>query len=459
MQPLPPAQRSPSGFRLWFPIGLAVVLVANLLSAVALVVGQVGGSGEPGTAADGPHRRPVPTALASPDAQARERSEAVQSLLLHRSEAILADDREAFLATIDPAAERFRAEQARLFDNLVKLPIGAWRYQLSPDGGSLPVPDALDRYGTGAWVPRLVLQYRLDGFDAADVSRTTYLGFVRHPVLGWMIGGSGARDGYRGDRVIWQLGPLEIFRGSHALVIGVGTDRRELRRIAAGIARAEPYVSRVWGGDWSQQAVVLVARTHREAAILAADHQDLSQIAALATVVSGPGGVPPPGAGDRIVIDYMNFRRLADLGRQVVLTHELTHVATRGSTTSEMPLWLVEGFADYVGYKSVDISVRSAAGDLAAAVRAGRVPRGLPSREDFAADSDDLSQAYAEAWLACRYIAERYGDDSLVRLYRFMAESQGSEKEVTAVGLSSVLGTSPKGLAADWRAHLRKRFG
>lgn len=457
MQPLPRTHRS--GIRSWFPIGLAVVLLANLIAAIGLVAGQGDRERGAGTVTGDPHRRPVPTSFADPNAQERQRNEAVRSLLVRRGQAILARDRDAFLATIAPGAERFRARQARLFDNLAKLPLDVWRYEIAPGGGSLPVPDRLDRYGTEAWIPRLVLRYRLRGFDAATVSRTTYLGFVRHPSRGWIIGGEGAHDGYRGDREIWQLGPLKVVRRSDALVVGVETPRSELARIADGIGRAEPVVSGVWGTDWPRRAVVFVARTHKEASVVAADHQDLSQIAALATVATGPDGVPPPGAGDRIVIDYKNFRRLGDLGRQVVLTHELTHLASRGSTTSRMPLWLVEGFADYVAYRSVDISVRSAASDLRIEVQAGRVPGSLPSRSDFAADAEELSEAYAEAWLAGKFIADRYGQDRLVRLYRFMGQQQGTEAEVTAAGLSSVLGVGPQKFTTEWRAYLRKQLG
>ena len=41
----------------------------------------------------------------------------------------------------------------------------------------------------------------------------------------------------------------------------------------------------------------------------------------------------------------------ADFGKQVVLTHETTHVATRADTTAATPLWLSEGYADWVGYR------------------------------------------------------------------------------------------------------------
>lgn len=461
MQPLPPPGPRRTGVRAWLPVGLAVVLLANLLAVVAFAVDHLVVAPDTAKAGDA-HRRPAPTSLAlpgHPDEARAGRETAVQALLAERARAVLAGDREAFLATVHPAAQRYRERQARLFDNLTAMPLAELRYELAPDGGSLPVDGRLRQYGTEAWVPRLILSYRLRGFDAEVVRRTTYLGFVRHPARGWLVGGSGDRDGYRGDREIWELGAVNVAEGNRSVVVGVDLPEAELESIAAGIDRAEPVVSRVWGRAWSRRAVVLVARTHREASVISADRQDLSQIAALATVASGPGGVPPPGTGDRIVVDYQNFRKLSRDGRQVVLTHELTHVATRGATSSRMPLWLVEGLADYVGYQAVDTPIRYAAGDLAAAAEARRLPRRLPSRADFDASADDLSRTYAEAWLACRFIADRYGEDRLVRLYRVMGGMSGSEERIEAAALHSVLDVSRDGFRDQWRSYLRKRLG
>jgi hypothetical protein len=120
-----------------------------------------------------------------------------------------------------------------------------------------------------------------------------------------------------------------------------------------------------------------------------------------------------------------------------VLTHELTHVATRAAA-SDLPAWLIEGFADYVGYRDSAIPVRRAAAELAAEVRAGRLPAALPARADF---DDDRRRvlAYEEAWLACRFIAARFGEERLVRLYR---------REVA-------LGMTTAAFTVAWREYVR----
>ncbi|MFI6319390.1 hypothetical protein ACIBG8_17800 [Nonomuraea sp. NPDC050556] len=117
----------------------------------------------------------------------------------------------------------------------------------------------------------------------------------------------------------------------------------------------------------------------------------------------------------RVIVVPGNFAKLTPTGRDVVLTHELTHVA---AGTGGVPAWLREGFADYVAYRDAGLPVKVAAAELAGDVRAGRLPYELPGPQDFAPGAVRLAQAYQEAWLACRFVAERFGEDRLVRLYR-----------------------------------------
>ena len=56
-----------------------------------------------------------------------------------------------------------------------------------------------------------------------------------------------------------------------------------------------------------------------------------------------------------------------------------------------------------------------AAAELASDVRSGQAhPRDLPGDRDFRGSNTELPQAYESGWLACRYIAERYGQHKLV---------------------------------------------
>ena len=67
------------------------------------------------------------------------------------------------------------------------------------------------------------------------------------------------------------------------------------------------------------------------------------------------------GAVQRVVINRVRAAPLSALELRVLLRHEITHVATRDLTSDSAPLWLVEGFADYVAFHGLGLSLRQAA--------------------------------------------------------------------------------------------------
>ncbi|MDA0634658.1 hypothetical protein OUY22_14640, partial [Nonomuraea sp. MCN248] len=165
---------------------------------------------------------------------------------------------------------------------------------------------------------------------------------------------------------------------------------------------------------------------------------------------TGPlDGLAAVADGRRVIVVPEGFARLNPTGRDVVLAHELTHVA---AGTGGLPIWLYEGFADYVAYRDAGLPVTVAAAELAAEVRAGRAPGELPGPADFRAPGDGQARAYQEAWLACRFLAATLGEGTLVRLYR-EARSVGADRALAAHGLT------PGDLARGWRDYVRDQLG
>lgn len=451
-----PSRRS--GQRRLLPIVVTVALTLDIAAAVGTAIYQTHARDpQTGTERES-HARAVPgQARSSPDANesgaarddGRGRRSAVRTLLAQRARAIRTGDREAFLATVATAESGFRAEQRRLFANLKRLPLAGWRYDLVSEGSH--VHERAGRSSANVWTPRLLVRYHLEGFDEAAITTKRYLTFALGPD-GWRVTGVGDRTVHR----IWDLGRIRVVRTDHALVLGLGTAASRLRSIAGHMELAVPVVSKVWGTDWSRRAVVLVPATQRQAQILSPDEDSLGQITAIATVVAGPHHVPPPGTGDRVIVNPTNFSKLSELGRRVVLRHELTHVATRAYTDPSMPMWLIEGFADYVGYQDVGLSKEAVARELGAAVRSGHPPTQLPTHADFAGTSTHLTRAYESAWLACELIAQRHGEPRLVRLYRVMgSDPDKGRREV----LRSVIGKTPREFTDAWRSYVRGTLG
>jgi hypothetical protein len=426
----------------------ALAIVANLVVAVGYVVLHDGASGAAAASA------PVAGALPAPSPQT------VTSVLRRRSRAVLGHDRAAFLATVDPSGQAFRAGQEVLFDNLAKVPLARWQESLADTRPAVAADDG--------WTARLRLSYRLRGYDREDVVYTEYLTFDRRSGVGWVASGDGAAHGLRDDAQIWNGGSLIAVRGRNSLVLGEadadagrqsGTRTAELRDIARRLDAGVGVVSGVVGGHWAGKVVALAPATEQKAEDLVGNVRNLGDIAALATV-TGDGG-RPGGGEDRIVITPAAFGRLNALGRHVVLTHELLHVAMGGARDSRTPMWLIEGLADYAGYKDAGVSTRAAAHELAGLVRAGDPPVSPPGRADFAGSGDRLSAAYEEAWLACRMIAERYGEDKLVRLYRTAEAEPGDsgDPRIEDRALRTVLGIGSAEFGARWRAYIHEELG
>jgi len=100
-----------------------------------------------------------------------------------------------------------------------------------------------------------------------------------------------------------------------------------------------------------------------------------------------------------------------------VMTHEATHIATDAPVTTGVPLWLLEGFADYVALRGTDLPLTKTAGQVIAQVRADGVPDALPGPAEFDAGATHLGAAYESAWLACLVVADLAGEGALLQIY------------------------------------------
>lgn len=225
-----------------------------------------------------------------------------------------------------------------------------------------------------------------------------------------------AITGFGGDDRIsplWLSGPLEVRRSDDTLVL-VDGPAAEADEIAAHAEAAVPVVRRVLP-QWRQGLVVEVPASVEDLdAVLSADPGTYDQIAAVTT---SDDGSLAPGAPVHVFVNPDLFERLKPTGAQVVMSHEATHVAA-DAWSSTMPLWLLEGFADYVALRDVDLPLSRSAAQIIAEVRRDGAPRALPGAAEFGTRATDLGATYESAWLATRLLAQVGGEDALVRFYR-----------------------------------------
>ncbi|MFC8590109.1 hypothetical protein [Streptomyces atroolivaceus] len=371
----------------------------------------------------------------------------VGATLDRRAAAVLRHDTDAYLDVLDPRAASFRAAQRTELRNLADVPLESWTYRVKGVSGG----------GADRVTAEVELRYRIKGYDEAPVSSSRTVELVRRGGdRTWYVAADRAADGTPAQ--LWQQGDVEVVRGTHSLVLGVGRRTAELRRIAATADRAVPAVTGSWPEPWAERVVVLVpASVDDMAGLLDSPAASYRGIAAVTTGEVGGSGRRP---ADRVIVNPQAYGMLGDFGQRVVLTHETTHVATRAHTSAATPVWLSEGFADRAAYRRESRTATEIAPELTAAVRRGDLPARLPTDEDFGfgLDAAGLSQAYEGGWLACELIARDWGEEGLIAFYKAVG-SRSARDGAVEQAMHTVLGTTPQDFTARWREYLRERLG
>jgi hypothetical protein len=437
-----------------------------------------------------------------PDQVPVDPAAALQSVLTARSAAIRSGDRAAWQAGLasvsasqgraglasastsrgrvglDPASTariaRFRTAQEQFFDRVRTLRPVVWSYRVAK-GDPLPAGRRAALGGT-AWRADVHLVYQLTA-GGPRVDRQQSLTVVRSGGT-WLLADD--TDGPTG-RDVWDLGAIAHAGSDRCLVVGAQARRVQIAQLASECGRSAAVVDTAWGRSWPRRTVLTVPADLDQLAVLLGRTDgsaggspegsaggsaggttkgsaggssdataDTAGLARTAAVTIGPSGA----AADGVLINGTAFDDLSAIGRRVVLTHELVHVATRATGSASAPTWLTEGYADHVAYASTGLSAEQVAGDALAAVRAGRVPTGLPAPDDFNAAGDQAAAAYGQSWVAVGVIAGKAGTSARLKAFYQQAGATGSEADLaaalTALGLGGTTGFVPL-----WQARLR----
>jgi hypothetical protein len=183
--------------------------------------------------------------------------------------------------------------------------------------------------------------------------------------------------------------------------------------------------------------------------IFYADHPDFQQTNVIESMLSeGTGGVTE-GLRNRVIMPYTGIYRDNDH----VLGHELVHVFQYDLASSpgggglagmgRLPLWLVEGMAEYLSLGRNDPHTAMWLRD--AALRGQ-----LPTIDQLTTDPRFFPYRYGQALWA--YIAGRWGDRAVTELYRF------STRAGWDAALTRVLGLSDEQLSQQWITAIRSQY-
>ena len=295
----------------------------------------------------------------------------------------------------------------------------------------------------GRWDAAVDMSWRFAGFDQVPVREEVLVSFASDADGGGVrIAGFGG-----GDRrsPVWLSGLVQVRRTAQTLVLVAG-DAASADGYAERATRAVPVVRRVLP-DWPGRLVVEVPES--EAALdqaLAADPGTYANIAAVSASVDG---TLTPDSPVHVFVNPSLYGSLEPTGAQVVLSHEAAHVATGAPLSTGIPLWLLEGFADYVALRDVPLPITTTAGQIIAQVNRNGPPAQLPGAAEFDERATHLGAAYESAWIACALLAERRGQAALVRLYQRVRAGSGMEP-----ALREVFGLTEEQLTRLWRARL-----
>ena len=173
------------------------------------------------------------------------------------------------------------------------------------------------------------------------------------------------------------------------------------------------------------------------------------------------GGAPGEGTGG--VTEAFKRRVVLPVGASLaetdhVLGHELVH-AFQYSMTGQgkisdsnypsalrMPLWFIEGMAEYLSVGPVDPHTAMWLRDAA------RREKGLPTIRQLDNSAKYFPYRYGQALWA--YIASRYGDDVFARMLRGIRPNTNDAEDV----IKGVLHVDPAALSKDWHAAIRADY-
>lgn len=324
------------------------------------------------------------------------------------------------MATISDSSPEFVERQGRLFRAMADVPFASFAYRVAWERrGDLVRASDTRRYPSAEAVsiPLTEERYRIEGFDPRDAVEDMYYTYVKQDGE-WLI----AEDTDLNDitmysaRHLWDSGRLETERSEHFLMLshrceGCSTLSGDFLQLAE---EALDQARRYWHGPFKQKIVVLVPRSAKELERMIQSTFDLEDFVAFAySTVDFTDGIDY--TGHRIIPNPKAFAGRSTSSVRQILAHELLHVATRDSAGPFVPIFVDEGFADYVGHDGDPAGLAFFNSDVAQGLFNGQLP------EDFeftVGSGTDIYRSYQKSQSAVRFFIERFGLRAFNRFYR-----------------------------------------
>jgi len=377
-----------------------------------------------------------------------------QSLLDQRAKAIRTHDLALFMSTIARGDRAFVARERRYFEGITQLPVE--RVQLT--AMTNPWPHALvpAKLGKGAVAVRVRQLLQLRDFDAEPEVSVTGLVLAQRKgewkVVADRTPGGRTFPGYTPQP--WDVASIRVERQGE--VLGVFDDDSIkyagtlLPLVAKSIVQDQSALPFWWDGH---VVVYCFARSSLLDSFRLVPGGNIRDLGAMSfPVYANTSGTKV--AGMRFVVLPASVTAGTPYLARLV-RHELTHVAV-GVRDDGAPTWFIEGLAEYVGARPLPRTERRIP-SVAVADAAGNIGQ-MPSSSDF--NGPDQDWHYALSWMACDYIAAKFGEARLWNLMdAFHAAHGGTPDSRQDAVLEQEIGMNSHQLAARAAARIRTIYG
>lgn len=292
--------------------------------------------------------------------------------------------------------------------------------------------------GADAWDGLVAITWRLEGLDTASSRVEVPVSFAEGGAKIAAIGATGSR------LPLWLAGPLTVRRTPGAVVLA-GAPATEVDKYARWAARAVRAVRSQLG---ARGGLVVEIPGDTEALHRALD-ADPGTYDAIAAVTASVDGSQAAGSPVHVFVNPAVYDDLDPVAGQVVMTHEAVHAVTGATFARGAPLWLLEGFADHMALRDVDLPASRTAAQIIKQVQRDGLPETLPADSALNPASPHLGAAYEGAWQVTETLVERGGEDALVAFYQAVLDGTTVD-----TGLRRSFDWSVAQLTRAWRSRL-----
>lgn len=299
--------------------------------------------------------------------------------------------------------------------------------------------------GEDAHVPVRVT-WRIPGVDSGDREATDVVTLRREPD-GWTR--------ISPVRLPWGVSDPVAVTSSRCRVVGPPAASALVAAVHTSCVRSVPAVLDAWP-HWDGVAVIVITASALDPGTGA--------------LVEGAVSDGDPAPADRMLVDGGVVAGLSEVGLDVLMRHELVHVAMRATGSAPVPLWFQEGLAVHVGYSGVADGRSEQADELRrlhGLREAGRWRGSVPDPARFE-DPAVRGHAYVAARIGVEVLMDSVGRDRLVSTVAG-DESDGAGRpdpvarpttdEERMQWLLRAFGRSSDWLDREWARELDRRVG